>query len=81
MSDNQEEYVSRNQYRLVRGRINQLIDEEPSAKQMVLGMECILQKLSQMKQKKLSKWIDVTGHWQRKKENAECQSLTRRNQA
>ena len=55
MSDNQEEYVSRNQYRLVRGRINQLIDEEPSAKQMVLGMECILQKLSQMKQKKLSK--------------------------
>ena len=29
LRDNQEEYVSRNQYHLVRGRIDQLIDEEP----------------------------------------------------
>ena len=34
LRDNQEEeYVSRNQYHLVRGRIDQLIDEEPSASQ------------------------------------------------
>ena len=34
LRDNQEEeYVSRNQYHLVRGRINQLIDEEPSVSQ------------------------------------------------
>ena len=47
LRDNQEEeYVSRNQYHLKRGWIEQLIDEEPSAKQMVLGMECIQQKLS-----------------------------------
>ena len=29
LRDNQEEYDSRNQYHLVRGRIDQLIDEEP----------------------------------------------------
>ena len=34
LRDNQEEeYVSRNQYHLVRGRIDQLIDEEPSVGQ------------------------------------------------
>ena len=57
LRDNQEkEYVSRNQYQLVRGRIDQLIDEEPSVNQVDgLGMECIQQKLSQMKHRNLNK--------------------------
>ena len=57
LRDNQEkEYVSRNQYQLVSGRIDQLIDEEPSVNQVDgLGMECIQQKLSQMKHRNLNK--------------------------
>ena len=35
LSDNQEDqYISRNQYHLVRGRINPLINEEPSVSQV-----------------------------------------------
>ena len=57
LRDNQEEeYVSRNQYQLVRGRIDQLIDEEPSVSRVDgLGMEYIQQKLSQMKHRNLNK--------------------------
>ena len=48
---NQErEYVSQNQCHSVRGQINQLIDEKPSAKQLALEMEWIQQEFSQIKQ-------------------------------